>query len=653
MSDSPRLPARPSLEQLAKQAKDLLRALRAGDPEAAERFRKASPSGDPPALAGAQFVIAREYGFESWAKMKHHVESLRPPGISQYERLAKQLAAAYTAGDATAVREINWTYGTGFVADFHDPEKMRRFLTNWYASTARADEIALADAQRMVAHFHGFPSWEKFAVAVTHPREDARPPAFGMSASPPFYRIDWRENAIQVAGPISGEDWEKVAGVIAEHRIARVQAGGATDAAVEMLSRLDHITALNFDGTPLLTDDGLMRVARLPRLEELNVSGWKGQITDRGLTVLRHLPALRRFEMCWQQRVSDAGMVHLASCERLEHVNLLGSATGDGAIRALACMPYLAHLNTGRGVTDAGIPLLHEIPTFKTWHGGAPEYGLMAFEAKPNHLMLDGPFTDAGLARLAGLDGVFGLGFFWHCPNFTAAGLAALRDLPRLGFLGCGGERCDDGAMRHIAAIPCLRMLMAQGTVAGDEGFAALSASPTIEYIWGRECPNLGSGGFTALARMPALRGLAVSCKGVSDAALAALGDFPALRELMPMDVADAGFRHVARCERLERLWCMYCRHTGDEATEHIAGLNLRTYYAGQTEITDLSLEILARMHSLERLEFWACPGITDAGVALLASLPRLVEISLDGLPGVTRDAAALFPAGVRVSYSG
>jgi hypothetical protein len=70
---------------------------------------------------------------------------------------------------------------------------------------------------------------------------------------------------------------------------------------------------------------------------------------------------------------------------------------------------------------------------------------------------------------------------------------------------------------------------------------------------------------------MPALRGLAVSCKNVDDASLSVLPRFPALRALMPMDVPDEGFRHVGRCEQLEDLWCI-CRDTGDIATEHIAG---------------------------------------------------------------------------------
>jgi hypothetical protein len=268
-------------------------------------------------------------------------------------------------------------------------------------------------------------------------------------------------------------------------------------------------------------------------------------------------------------------------------------------------------------------------------------------------LLIDGPFTNAGVARLVGLEGLFALTFFRHCPAFTSAGLAPLTHLSHLGFLGCHSNHCDDEAMRHIAAMPRLRMLMGQGTVASDEGFAMLSRSSTIEYIWGRECPHLSGRGFAALAAMPALRGMALSCQNVDDDALAELPRFPALRELLPMDVSDAGFRHVGACENLESLWCMYCQDTGDAATEHIAPLaNLKNYYAGKTQITDRSLEVLGRMASLERLEFWQCAGITDSGIASLTSLPRLREIVLSGLPQVSRECAALFPASVLVDYS-
>jgi ankyrin repeat protein len=58
------LPQRPSLEQLRKQAREHLDTLRAADPAVK--------------LAAAQHALAREYGFESWPKLVHHVDALQP-----------------------------------------------------------------------------------------------------------------------------------------------------------------------------------------------------------------------------------------------------------------------------------------------------------------------------------------------------------------------------------------------------------------------------------------------------------------------------------------------------------------------------------------------------------------------------------------------
>jgi hypothetical protein len=66
-----------NLEQQRKRAKDLLRAVRAGDSAAQRRFSKAvaHPTPDPTAikLADAQFAIARELGFRTWNDLRTHV----------------------------------------------------------------------------------------------------------------------------------------------------------------------------------------------------------------------------------------------------------------------------------------------------------------------------------------------------------------------------------------------------------------------------------------------------------------------------------------------------------------------------------------------------------------------------------------------------
>jgi hypothetical protein len=143
-----------------------------------------------------------------------------------------------------------------------------------------------------------------------------------------------------------------------------------------------------------------------------------------------------------------------------------------------------------------------------------------------------------------------------------------------------------------------------------------------------------------------------VSCRDVSDAAVSLLPAFPALREIVPMDLHDDGFRHVGRCDRLQQLWCMGCRDTGDAATARLSELKLlKTYYAGGTLITDRSLEILSGMASLERLVFSACGSVTNAGIAMLARLPRLRELSLEYMPQVTRAALASIPHSVQVNF--
>lgn len=67
----PDLPARPDLEQLRHQAKDLLRGARDGESVPLEQIHAVS---DALTLASAQLALARAYGFTSWAKLKREVE---------------------------------------------------------------------------------------------------------------------------------------------------------------------------------------------------------------------------------------------------------------------------------------------------------------------------------------------------------------------------------------------------------------------------------------------------------------------------------------------------------------------------------------------------------------------------------------------------
>ncbi len=105
------LPARPSLEQLKKQAKDLLKAVKAGDASACPVLRLHARFAESPdeAILGAdislqevQHIVALRHGFDSWSALKTAVEandvaSSAPPSAER-DMLAAILDAACAQG---------------------------------------------------------------------------------------------------------------------------------------------------------------------------------------------------------------------------------------------------------------------------------------------------------------------------------------------------------------------------------------------------------------------------------------------------------------------------------------------------------------------------------------------------------------------------
>jgi hypothetical protein len=632
-----------SLDNLKKEAKRWLNALRAGEADARARFARAHPGApSAPGLRDVQHALAREHGLPDWNTLKAAVMqrandrggALALRDVVEYGRLAQDFVAAFESRDEAALARLNGAYQRSFTFDDLWAEVWRRV----YAFRERAfkDEgaqrIEVAEAQMLIAQDAGFQSWG----ALEHAAKTGAPPI-------PPYEIDTAENVISPRRRLTMREWDALLDVMRERRITGLAANGLmTDEVMARVARLEHVTRLALGGSRELSDKGLLHLSQMPQVEALDLSEYPGgKLTDRGLEALRHLSNLRAFEMTWQRGISDAGIANLRYCDRLERVNLMGSPTGDGAIEALQGKPRLARFSTGRLVTDAGLALLKNFPLLKELHQGME-----------GHLLIDGPFTDEGLAGLAGLAGVVDLDLFWHVTALTSEGFRHLAAMANLMSLGADGKLSDDTAMRHFAAIPRLQRLRAQEAAATDAGFEALATSPTLEFFWGRECAGFSSRAFVAFSKMPRLRGMGVSCANVDAAALAEFEHFPALEELTPIGVQDPGFRHIGRCQRLTRLTCMYCRDTTDVATEYIKDLRIKYYYAGLTKITDRSLAILGGMDSLEQIEFYECTGITDGGLSFLARLPGLREVHIDSSPGVTLQGTRVFPPHVRVKYS-
>jgi hypothetical protein len=77
-----KLPARPSLESLRKQAKKLARDIAAGDAEAIARARAKLPKAQLPlSQRDVQLVLAREYGFPGWQDLLKELEQRLGKGL--------------------------------------------------------------------------------------------------------------------------------------------------------------------------------------------------------------------------------------------------------------------------------------------------------------------------------------------------------------------------------------------------------------------------------------------------------------------------------------------------------------------------------------------------------------------------------------------
>jgi hypothetical protein len=645
------LPSRRSLDSLKKEAKRWLAALRANAADARARLERALPNTPTiPTLRDVQHALAREHGLAGWSALKEAVERVigtnRDAGAAKlalYETKTEALLEAYRSGTPEAMeRHYRHTWHRRAWPAMRSYVQLD--LGKRPAAPGDDVDITIDDARYLVAIEHGFPDWDSLKTFADSSTARSRTAAKPVRLVTPDAAESFRTIA-------TSRDWDEIGRLLALHPGVCLQAEGQmTDAVLDDITRTadaNAITALDLGGSKALTDEGIRHLARLPRLEHLDVSGTA--ITDRGIGVLGDLPALKTISL-GMTHVTDDGAAHLSQCPDLERVDLSWTRTGDGAVRALAGKQKLRSLTSGAFVTDAGIPLLHELPVFKTWQGGEPKIALLSYDSEPNRLVLRGSFTDRGMTQMRGLDGLFGLNLDDSGLSITAAAMVPLIELPNLGWLGVDAK---DDWMSHIAAMPRLRFLGAQDTPAGDDGFAALSKSRSIEYIWGRRCHNLRARGFMALANLPSLRGLSVSCLNVEDDGIAMLPSFPSLRELMPMDVRDAGYRHIGKCAELESLILMYCRDTTDAATEHITGLTKLSYYFNSyTTITDRTPELLSGMDSLERVTFDACHRLTNAGVARLARLPKLRELRVSGRR-VTSGVGAAFSAEVSVRVGG
>jgi ankyrin repeat protein len=153
------LPAHPNLEQYRKQAKDLLKACKAGEREALRRIQAHHPRDAKLTLAAAQFAIAREHGFDSWPKFAKRIVTV--PGGVPATAVWKSAADAVAAGDVPTLERL--------LREHEQMFRTERPQSSWLGGLT--PDYSTADARSIIVRSHDFESWDQFvsyAEALKH-----------------------------------------------------------------------------------------------------------------------------------------------------------------------------------------------------------------------------------------------------------------------------------------------------------------------------------------------------------------------------------------------------------------------------------------------------------------------------------------------------
>jgi hypothetical protein len=169
-----RLPVRPDLEQLHRQAKELLHAIHSGDAEAIAELREHHPKSIDPAaakLADAQLVLARSYQASSWMRLVHAVrlaDAIWRDNLATVQELVKGNPALIHE-DVLIRTDSNWGPPMTYAANLGRDEIIRflhgRGAKDLEPAAGRAALQGKADTVRLIYDLAGRPSLDKLTLA--------------------------------------------------------------------------------------------------------------------------------------------------------------------------------------------------------------------------------------------------------------------------------------------------------------------------------------------------------------------------------------------------------------------------------------------------------------------------------------------------------
>jgi hypothetical protein len=502
-----RLPERPNLDQLKRQAKELLSEWRSG-----ASLDSPAP-GTATRLRDAQRVVAQQYGFDSWDALRAHVEAIsgrshrthhtrqevldyddpvlgvvelgEPVTADVVKRLIEHGVSGVKIGPNVAANslaklaEIPTLQRIDFVwrSDLVDDDVTFLEAMPWLMalSLSRCGRITDRTIERLRHHQR----LERINLQWT----DTGDAAIAALAGKPMLSRVLVGARLTDAGAARLRDFPALAGPGARDAFLAVSSARAlTDEALAAIGSLNGVVALDLHmsafGSPHYTAAGVAHLQRMTSLQELNFHG--ALATDDVLAAIASIPRLRWLH-CQDPVSGDDGFIALGQCTTLENV----------ASRVCHRM------------TDRGFAAIARLPRLQSLGLGGPR------------------ISDAAMAHLADAPALVDLGPIM----FGDAAFEHIAKIPRLERLtNMYNRSTGDAATRHLRAHPTLVHYGGFGTQITDDSLRLLAGLPRLETVGFTNCDFITDDGMRELARLPRLRSVSVgSCVRVTGAWLTSM----------------------------------------------------------------------------------------------------------------------------------
>ncbi len=323
------LSAHPDLEYYRKQAKHLQHTYETGD--AAAQARVADVLGDRAAgrflLSDAQFVLAQEHGFRTWAEFRAHIQSRRTTGDRPVSRLAGIGPGIYASMADVLLTDLRRNAPGAL-------QRLRAYVPRHSAATDTST-AELRDARLIIAREAGFQTWRELMSFAEKSVRDLRE------------RQEKQRRLRPQAEALLAGDTDRLAQLTAEQ----------ADTLLQMLASHEAISGARLDeelGVPRAAVDVLIgkatdldlplaRAARYNRVEYVRLllgAGADPGTRTRGTTPLENAiysGATQVVDLLAEHGIVPQALWTYAACGRLDLVRACFDA--DGRLRPDAASP--------------------------------------------------------------------------------------------------------------------------------------------------------------------------------------------------------------------------------------------------------------------------------------------------------------------------